>query len=220
MEQFTIQPISLIPTIMLSSYGALKTLKNIVPTKSYQIFSESLSATILNLMQASQGTSSLYYFPLLFTVFQIIFLSNYLGLIPYSITASTEFILTLSLAIIMLGGILIHSFFIHGFLITFGLFLPAGTPLALLPLMIPQELLAYLTRTLSLGLRLAVNLITGHILVKVILSFIPSITSQLGLTALVAGCMLFLALEILISYLQAYIFIFITILTLRDMLAE
>ena len=55
---------------------------------------------------------------------------------------------------------------------------------------------------------------------KVILSFIPSISSYLGLGLLIAGCMLFLALEILISYLQAYIFIFITIITLRDMLAE
>ncbi len=219
MEQFTILPLSLIPTLMLIGYGSLKTLKNLVP-KAYQIYGESFAATILSLMQASLSTSSLYFFPLLFTLFQLIFISNYLGLIPYSITASTEFILTLSLAIIILGGILIHSFFIHGFAVTFGLFLPAGTPLALLPLMIPQELLAYLTRTLSLGLRLAVNLITGHILVKVILSFIPSISSYLGLGLLVAGCMLFLALEILISYLQAYIFIFITIITLRDMLAE
>ena len=219
MEQFTILPLSLIPTLILVGYGSLKSLTNLVP-KAYQIYGESFAATILSLMQASLGASSLYFFPLLFTLFQIIFISNYLGLIPYSITASTEFILTLSLAIIILGGILIHSFFIHGFFVTFGLFLPAGTPLALLPLMIPQELLAYLTRTLSLGLRLAVNLITGHILVKVILSFIPSITSTLGLGLLVGGCMLFLALEILISYLQAYIFVFITIITLRDMLAD
>ena len=116
----------------------------------------------------------------------------------------------------ILGGILIHSFFIHGTK-AFGLFLPAGTPLALLPLMIPLELLAYLTRTLSLGLRLAVNLITGHILVKVLLSFIPT-TFGLGLGLLVGSALLFLALEILISYLQAYIFIFITIITLRDMI--
>lgn len=62
------------------------------------------------------------------------------------------------------------------------------------------------------------NLITGHILVKVLLSFIPS--NFIGIGALLAGCIMFLALEILISYLQAYIFIFITILTLSDMLAE
>jgi F-type H+-transporting ATPase subunit a len=136
MEQFTILPLSLIPTLMLIGYGSLKTLKNLVP-KAYQIYGESFAATILSLMQASLSTSSLYFFPLLFTLFQLIFISNYLGLIPYSITASTEFILTLSLAIIILGGILIHSFFIHGFAVTFGLFLPAGTPLALLPLMIP-----------------------------------------------------------------------------------
>lgn len=215
MEQFTILPLSCVAGILVF-YGSLKTLVNIVP-KGYQIFGESLSATILSLMQAS--LKSFYFLPLLLSVFILLFISNYLGLVPYSITASTEFVLTLSLAMIMLGGILIHSFSIHG-LVTFGLFLPAGTPLALLPLMIPLEFLAYITRTLSLGLRLAVNLITGHILVKVLLSFMGSISSYLGLGALLAGCILFLALEILISYLQAYIFIFITIITLSDMLAE
>ena len=136
MEQFTILPLAVIPCSLILSTLITRTIKTIIP-KSYQIFGESFAATILSLMQASLGASSLYFFPLLFTIFQLIFISNYLGLIPYSITASTEFILTLSLAIIILGGILIHSFFIHGFFVTFGLFLPAGTPLALLPLMIP-----------------------------------------------------------------------------------
>lgn len=217
MEQFTILPLTQIPCCAIIFYvGLLSPLKNVVP-KAHQICGESLPATVLGILRTS--VKSLYLFPFLFTVFILLFISNYLGLVPYSITASTEFVLTLSMASIMLGGILIHSFFIHG-LATFGLFLPAGTPLGLLPLMIPQELLAYLTRTLSLGLRLAVNLITGHILVKVLLSFIPSISSYLGLGGLLAGCILFLALEILISYLQAYVFVFISIITLSDMLAE
>lgn len=215
MEQFTILPLTMVFSALIF-YASLKTLSNVVP-KAHQICGESLSATILSILRTS--VKSLYLFPLLVVVFASLFISNYLGLVPYSTTASTEFVLTLSMASIMLGGILIHSFCIHG-LATFALFLPAGTPLALLPLMIPLELLAYLTRTLSLGLRLAVNLITGHILVKVLLSFAPSISSYLGLGGLLAGCILFLALEILISYLQAYIFVFITIITLSDMLAE
>ena len=121
------------PCCALIFYGSLSSLTNVIP-KAHQIWGESLSATILSILRTS--VKSLYLFPLLFTVFILLFISNYLGLVPYSITASTEFVLTLSLASIMLGGILIHSFFIHGFA-TFGLFLPAGTPLALLPLMIP-----------------------------------------------------------------------------------
>jgi F-type H+-transporting ATPase subunit a len=214
MDQFTLLPWPLIPTLFALALLSLKTLSHIVP-KSYQIFGESFNATLLNMQSSGHG---LLYFPLLLVCFLCIFISNYLGLIPYSITASTEFVLTLSGSSILLGGILIQSFHIHGFAKTFGLFLPAGTPLALLPLMIPLELLAYLTRTLSLGLRLAVNLITGHILVKVLLSFIPSISSFFGLSCLALGCILFLALEILISYLQAYIFIFITIITMKDMI--
>lgn len=134
MEQFTILPVSVIPCCLIISILITNTISSIIP-KYYQIFGESISATILSLM-ANLNRANLYFFPLLFSVFILLFISNYLGLIPYSITASTEFIITLSTAFIMLGGILIHSFEVnHNF--SFGLFLPAGTPFALLPLMIP-----------------------------------------------------------------------------------
>lgn len=134
MEQFTILPITVIPCSLILGVLMGKTLRTIIP-KSYQTFGESIAATILSLM-SNLKRSSLYLYPLLLTTFILLFISNYIGLIPYSITASTEFVLTLSLAFIMLGGILIHSLFLHGSY-TFGLFLPAGTPIALLPLMIP-----------------------------------------------------------------------------------
>lgn len=91
-------------------------------------------------------------------------------MIPYSITASTEIIITLFLAFILLTGLLILGLINHNNILH--IFLPAGIPLPLLPLMIPLEILAYLTRTFSLGLRLAVNIITGHILVKVSLTLL------------------------------------------------
>jgi F0F1-type ATP synthase membrane subunit a len=85
--------------------------------------------------------------------------------------------------------------------------------------MIPLEILAYLTRTLSLGLRLAVNIITGHILVKVCLGFLSILPKNIILLSLpIIFIILFLALEVLIAYLQAYIFVFITIITLRDII--
>ena len=112
-------------------------------------------------------------------------------------------------------------------------FIPAGTPLGLMPLMILLEILAYTTRTLSLGLRLAVNLITGHILAKVVVGFlwigvgaintnlssgsmVASLSSVAGFMVGFLAISLFLGLEILIAYLQAYIFTFIICITFKD----
>jgi ATP synthase subunit 6 len=215
MEQFTIIPLFVIPILFIIIISLNSMIKNIIPT-NWQIVNESIYRSILILIQSTTGTAP-YYFPILFTLFYMIFISNYVGLIPYSTTASTEIVITLMLAFILLIGLLVYGILIHGPTKIIDLFLPAGTPIFLLPLMIPLELLAYVTRTFSLGLRLAVNLITGHILVKVLLSFIPSVLGNvLLLSSIIIFLIIFLALEILISYLQAYIFVFITIITLRD----
>ena len=128
--------------------------------------------------------------------------------------------MTLSLSFTFLIGIQIQGFLTHKFYLQ-AAFLPSGTPLFLIPVMIVQEVLAYLTRTLSLGLRQAVNMITGHIQVKVCVGFIwvayLNGTSLLFLTLPLFLLTLFLALEQLIAYLQAYIFTFITCITFKDM---
>ena len=146
--------------------------------------------------------------------------SNLIGLVPYSTTPTVEIVMVLSLALTLLGGILILGFLTHRqFLIA--AFVPSGTPLALIVPMFALEVLAYLTRTLSLGLRLAINMITGHVLVKVIIGFIYSAlisgTSIFILTFPLFLLTMFLVLEILIAYLQAYIFTFIFSITVKDM---
>lgn len=213
MEQFEIKPI-FAPLIILILI-LRKNYKNIIPS-NYQILDESIYRTILLILINNLNLNRLFYFPLIYSLFLIIFLSNILGIIPYSSTPSVEIIITLSLAFTILIGILIYGIFIqHGKYITH-LFLPAGTPIGLIALMIPLEIVAYLTRTLSLGLRLAVNIITGHILVKVCISFATNMSNILIILPL-AFTTIFLALEILITYLQAYIFIFIISITLKDL---
>jgi ATP synthase subunit 6 len=223
MEQFTILPLFLIPAVFILFSLSLPLISSIIPC-NFQLLSESLYRTILSLLNSNVRSS--IFFPLLFAIFHLVFISNFIGLIPYSITASTEFIITLSLAVTLLLGIFIYGTFSHGNAsLIVHLFLPAGTPVALLLLMVPLEILAYFTRTLSLGLRLAANLITGHILVKVVLSFFPSssaLASGSGFATaffVVLFLVVFLALEILIAYLQAYIFVFITIITIKDITA-
>ena len=101
-----------------------------------------------------------------------------------------------------------------------GIFIPGGTPLGLVPLLVLLELIAYIFRTISLGLRLAINLITGHLLLKVSIGFVwlgyIHGTSFFILAIPLILLTVFLSLEILIAYLQAYILVFITIITLKD----
>lgn len=214
MEQFEIKPI--IAPIIILLLILRKNYKFIIPS-NYQILDESIYRTILIIIINNLGSQRLYYLPLIYTIFMMIFISNIVGMIPYSSTPSVEIVLTLSLAFTILIGILISGIISqHGKYITH-LFLPAGTPLGLIPLMVPLEIIAYITRTLSLGLRLGVNIITGHILVKVCISFASNMSSLFLLLPL-AFTTIFLALEILIAYLQAYIFIFIICITLKDIL--
>lgn len=170
--------------------------------------------TILNLVYSYSFSSSL--FPLIFTIFHLILGANLIGLIPFSFTPTAQLIFTLFLGISILIGVLFMGAFRHSTLL-FGFFAPAGTPLVLLPLMIIIEILSYLSRTLSLGLRLAVNMITGHTLVKVFGSFIITSPSLLLTSLILSILTIFLALEVLIAYLQAYIFTFIICITLKDL---
>ena len=128
--------------------------------------------------------------------------------------------MTLSMSFTLLVGILILGIIRHNSYL-FAAFIPAGTPLGLVPLMIALETLAYIIKILSLGLRLAINLTTGHILVKVGLSFIwlayVNGSSFLVLALPLVLLTMFCALEILIAYLQSFIFTFIFCITFHDM---
>lgn len=132
---------------------------HIYPT-GWGIISETLYSTILSMLTKSGITT--VYFPLIYTLFYLILFSNLIGMVPYSSTPTVEFVITLTLSVTLLIGVLILGFFTHNSLLS-AAFLPAGTPLPLTFLLIIIEVIAYTTRTLSLGLRLAVNLITGHV---------------------------------------------------------
>lgn len=192
---------------------------NHVVSHWWGIFNESLYRTLLSMVINYISPKLIIFFPLIYTIFHLILFSNLIGMIPYSSTPTVEIIMTLTLAFTILIGVLIMGFFSHKLLL-FAAFLPAGTPIGLIFLMVPLEILAYLTRTFSLGLRLAVNLITGHILAKVLIGFIWAAylnnVSLIFLTLPLLLVSLFLSLELLIAYLQAYIFTFITCITIRD----
>lgn len=229
-EQYIIYPVSSISLVMNNVIAKLQIAATItillaqansnkIISNNWGILSESLFRTILLMIENFVGPKYSIYLPLFYTIFHQVLFSNFQGLVPYSSTATVEIVKTLSIAFTQLGGILLIGFLTHK-LQLLAIFLPGGTPLALIPLMVFLEVLAYIFRTVSLGLRLAINLITGHILAKVCVGFIwmgyIKGVSYLILAIPLLLLTIFLSLEILISYLQSYILIFITILTLKD----
>ncbi len=196
--------------------GVLNIRNRLIPT-TFGITHESLFRSILQMVDTYMST---IYFPQIYTIFHIILFCNLIGQVPYSSTPTVEVIMTQSLAFTILIGVLIQGFLSHKLYLQ-SAFLPAGTPVGQIILIVFLEVLAYFTRIISLGLRQAVNLITGHILVKVCVSFIwigyLNGTSIFFLIIPMFLLTLFLALELLIAYQQAYIFTFITCITFKDM---
>jgi F-type H+-transporting ATPase subunit a len=190
----------------------------LIPT-TWQIFlTESFIATIFSFVK---DHIKLYvYIPLIGFIFFSIFISNILGMIPYCSSITTELSLILFIAWSLGIGIFIQGFYNHRSKLVH-IILPMGTPIFLIPLMIPLELLAYLIRFLSLALRLTINIMTGHILIVVCVSFLYQAylnKSTLLFMGIASFLIAFIVLEILIAYLQAYIFTFIFVLTLKEVL--
>lgn len=218
MDQFKIFSVIGIANVVV--YLVIAIIATILVTSCSTIINESLYRTILVMTTDYIGRKFTILFPLIYTLFYLILFSNLIGLVPYSSTPTVEIIITLSIALTLLIAVLLRGFLSNG-VVLLAAFIPAGTPLALVPLMIVLELVAYVTRTISLGLRLAVNMITGHILAKVCVGFIwvgyMKGTSIFVALPLLLPLSLFLALEIVIAYLQGYIFTFITCITIKDM---
>lgn len=205
--------ISLLMSIISIMWISVFNNKSVVPN-SYGLLSLGMYRTVWNLVSGYGFSSAL--FPLVYVVFYVILFCNLIGLVPYSFTPTAQLVFTLCLGISLLFGVLAMGVIRHSVLV-FGYFCPAGTPVILMPLMICIEILSFISRTLSLGLRLAVNMITGHTLVKVFGSFIVTSPSVLLTCVILMILMVFLALEVLIAYLQAYIFTFLMCITLKEL---
>lgn len=163
------------------------------------------------------GKEGLKYFPLIFTLFIFLLFANVLGMLPGSFTPTSHIIVTFALAIVIFIAVTILAIVKHGPIKFAKFFVPAGTPLILIPLMVPIEVISYLSRPISLSVRLAVNMIVGHMILKIVAGFI--ITIGLLLAWLPFGfVVVFIGFEIGIALLQAYIFTVLTCVYLHDAL--
>ena len=176
---------------------------------NWQAFAEILYGFIEDMVDSNIGHEGKRFYPFIFTMFFAVALMNLLGLLPYSFTATSHVVVTAALAGVVFIVITLAGLFKHG-LHFFSLFLPSGTPWVLAPLMIVIEIFSYLSRPITLSVRLAANMIAGHILLKVLAGFIIMMGLAWGLIAPFPFLVLFTGFEIFVALLQAYIFAILT----------
>ena len=172
---------------------------------------------VANMIKDNVGHEGRPYFPFIFTLFMFILACNMLGMLPYSFTVTSQVVVTFGLAFVVFIGVTVIGFIKHG-LGFFKFFLPHGVPGFLAPLVIPIEVLSYLIRPVSLGLRLFANLTAGHTMLKVFAGFIV----PLGAFYIIPGVIPMAAvigltvLEMAIAFLQAYVFAVLSCIYLHD----
>lgn len=179
-----------------------------------QATNEMLVEFVRGIASDNAGHEALKYFPLIFTLFIFILFCNLLGMVPASFTATSHLVVTFAMAATAFLAITLIGFIRHGahFL---SLFLPSGTPLWMAPFMILIELVSYLSRPISLSIRLAANMMAGHLLLKIIAGFVA--IGLLGVLPFVF-LVVFTGFEIFIACLHAYIFTLLTCIYLNDAL--
>ena len=180
-----------------------------------QVASELGFNFISSLINDTIGKEGKKYFPLVFALFMFILFGNLFGMIPYSFTFTSHIIVTLALAMGVFIFVTALGFAKHGVKF-FGFFVIPGLPIYMLPLLIPIEVISYLSRPISLSVRLFANMLAGHTLLKVFAGFVSAL-GFFGILPLVFIIAL-TGLEILIAFLQAYVFAILTCLYINDAL--
>ena len=186
----------------------------------WQSFTEMLYEFVTNLVREQIGPKGNKYFPVVFTIFTFILFSNLIGIVPYSFTTTSHFVVTFTLSFSIFIAVTIIGFQIHG-LHFFSFLLPPGAPLILAPFLVVIELVSYCFRGISLGVRLFANMMAGHTLVKILSGFAWSMLSLAGLlkvVSLVPFLVVFalMFLEVGVACLQAYVFTILTCIYLND----
>ncbi len=171
---------------------------------------------VANMVRQNTGSEGQPFFPFIFSLFMFILFANMFGLLPYSFTVTSHIIVTFAMALFVIAGITLLGLVKHG-PGWFKLFVPSGVPVFLLPLISLIELISYLTRPVSLSVRLFANMLAGHTMLKVFSGFVIAM-GVVGGWAPLAFMVAFTGLEVLVAFLQAYVFAVLTCIYLNDAL--
>jgi F-type H+-transporting ATPase subunit a len=177
---------------------------------------------VASMIRSTAGSEGMRFFPLVFSIFMFICVSNVIGIIPYAFTVSSQLIVTGAMALFVFFLVLFYGLYRNG-LKFFKLFVPSGVPIFIMPIVVPIEVISFLLKPISHSVRLFANMLAGHIALKVFASFVVML-GALGILG-VFGAVLPLgltialtALELLVAFLQAYVFAILTCIYLNDAL--
>jgi len=205
-----------ISALLILSFLFFGTKKKLLIPSKIQLITEMSYTFIAKMINDTAGSSAKNFFPFVFTLFMFVLFCNMVGMLPYSFTVTSHIIVTFVLASIVFVGVTIIGFIKHGFKYL-ELFVPKGVPVVLLPLIVVIEIISYLSRPVSLSVRLFANMMAGHTMLKVFGGFVISLGLlggwlPLGFSVALTG------LEILVAFLQAYVFAILTCIYLNDAL--
>jgi F-type H+-transporting ATPase subunit a len=177
---------------------------------------------VADTIRSTAGEGGMRFFPLVFSIFMFILVSNVIGLIPYNFTVSSHIIVTVALALLVFFTVVIYGFWKNG-LHFLNLFVPKGVPFLLLLMIVPIEVFSFFVKPVSHSVRLFANMLAGHITLKVFAGFVTmlggfGVLGWLGATLPLAMTIALTALELLVAVLQAYVFTILTCIYLNDAL--
>jgi len=239
LEQFTVRPIlplhlfgydvsftnqSLFMVLVVVATSLFLTLAvkpgRLVPTRS-QSMAEMSYEFVANMIHSATGTDGLKFFPFIFTLFMFVLVSNFMGMLPFAFTVTSQIAVTFALAAIVILLMIVTGFLKHGFGFL-KLFVPHA-PWYLLIMLVPIELISFLTRPISLSVRLFANMLAGHTMLAVFAGFIIALGGAGGYyAALSVGPMILIVaimlLELLVAFLQAYVFAMLTCIYMNEAL--
>lgn len=205
--------------LVLSFHFVASNNKQLIPSR-WSISLESSFASVHSLVKSQVGAANENYFPFIYSLFFFILFCNLSGNVPYGFTVTTSLMVTMGLSIMIFLGVTIIGLARHK-LHFFSFFVPTGAPTALLPLLVPIEIISYLARAVSLGVRLFANMVAGHTLLKILSGFLaPMFTS--GIISAIITLIPFtifvglIGLEIAVSFIQAYVFCILTSSYIKD----
>lgn len=185
----------------------------LVPNR-WQLMAELSYDFVAGMLRDNVGAEGRKYFPFVFSLFMFLLFGNLIGLIPFSFTFTSHIIVTFFMALVVFIGVTVIGIARHGFRF-FSLFMPSGVPIILAPILIPIEILSYLSRPISLSIRLFANMMAGHTMLKVFAGFIIPLGIIGGWAPLSVNVAL-TGFEFLVAFLQAYVFTILTCLYLND----
>jgi F-type H+-transporting ATPase subunit a len=200
--------------LLLSTTG-----RSIVPSRA-QAVSEMLYEFVANMVRDSAGTEGMKFFPFVFSLFMFVLVANLFGMFPFFFAITSHIIITFALAMVVFLTVIIYGVWRNGPKF-FKLFVPAGVPLYVLPIVVPIEVVSFLSRPISLSVRLFANILAGHITLKVFAGFVVTLGSLgflgwLGALLPLAMTVAITALEFLVAAIQAYVFAVLTSMYIND----